>query len=51
MGMTPSASAIAATGKTRATGARHTLLLLANLTAAPLPMPHFDKVEGEHEHC
>ena len=27
------------------TGARHTLLLLANLTAHPLPMPHFDKVE------
>lgn len=27
------------------TGARHTLLLLANLTAAPLSMPHFDQVE------
>ena len=27
-----------------ASGERHTLLLLANLTATPLPMPHFDKV-------
>ncbi len=27
-----------------ASGDRHTLLLLANLTANPLPMPHFDKV-------
>jgi len=29
------------------TGARHTLLLLANLTANPLSMPHFDKLEGD----
>ncbi|MGL5973861.1 MAG: glucohydrolase, partial [Aeromonas sobria] len=28
------------------TGEQHTLLLLANLTANPLPMPHFDKVES-----
>ena len=28
------------------TGEQHTLLLLANLTATPLPMPHFDKVES-----
>ena len=30
-----------------ASGERHTLLLLANLTANPLPMPHFDKVTDE----
>ncbi len=28
-----------------ASGARHTLLLLANLTANPLPMPHVEQVE------
>ncbi len=30
-----------------ASGEQHTLLLLANLTATPLPMPHFDKVTDE----
>ena len=30
-----------------ASGERHTLLLLANLTAAPLPMPHFDKLASD----
>ncbi|MGE6163749.1 alpha-glucosidase [Aeromonas rivipollensis] len=30
-----------------ATGQTQTLLLLANLTAAPLPMPHFDKLASD----
>lgn len=30
-----------------ATGQTQTLLLLANLTAAPLPMPHFDKLTSD----